>query len=68
MHDNCVTQRLADGHTAIKSHDGEKDTFCRPQAEEDEQLCYAGHIADASLMPLYIYQHLGDSRSSIAEI
>lgn len=59
VHDDCLIQRVADGHVTVISHDGQEQIVHTYENHEKIHLNEAACIGDDFVPCLDVHQHLG---------
>ena len=68
VHDDCVPQWMADGHTAIISHCSKEEVFQACKQEDKTNLGEAACVTDGFALSLDVHQHLGNGGGAEADV
>ena len=68
VHDNGISEGLANGHVAVQGHGRQNDALGASQPMENRILYCASAVADGLAGAAHVDQHLRDSGGGIAEV
>ena len=65
-HKQWISERVADGKEAIKTHQSENDTISATKPQEETHLQATSYDCNASVLGQEICEHLGDNGQCVA--
>lgn len=68
VHEDCVSQGVADSHIAVISHESQQDALSKAKGEEKEELSSTGKIGNVLLSREIVGDHFGDCAGDVSQV